>query len=321
MRFGETQQPNKSLWEVFGATARAVKTSTNGAQVPWKEDNLEQGHVLYATASPPTQTPVVVTPTREPYEPEMVEIPGGLFRMGDLQEDGYSEEKPVHTVQIESFMLGKYEITFGQFTAFTQSSGYQTKIEQGKSCYIYYHQTDGHPMVCISWHDVQAYIRWLNQKTGKIYRLPSESEWEYAARAGSKTKYHFDDNSDELCRYANVLDITAHKTYVNYGPIAECNDGYLNTAPVGMFSANAFGLHDMHGNVWEWVQDCWHSDYKDAPSDGSAWEKGNSADCDHRVVRGGDWYDTPKNVRSSGRGLNNPGNVGDDLGFRLARDL
>ena len=166
------------------------------------------------------------------------------------------------------------------------------------------------PVINVSWDDATAYAAWLSQQTGKKYRLPTEAEWEYAARAGSTTKYPWGDE--------------ASRDFANYGKDECCGglamgkDQWENTAPVGSFSANAFGLHDMHGNVWEWVQDCYHSSYEGAPVDGAAREQ---CDSSSRVLRGGSWIDYPTGVRSANRVGNSASITDYSYGFRLTQDL
>jgi formylglycine-generating enzyme required for sulfatase activity len=227
----------------------------------------------------------------------MVVIPAGSFEMGSNE---YTGEKPPHRVSIKSFALGKYEVTQGQWKAVMGSnpSGFK---ECGDNC----------PVEQVSWDGIQQYIQKLNASSGQQYRLPSEAEWEYAARAGTSSKYWWGD--------------TASHDYANYGKdeccdgLAQGRDKWVNTAPVGQFPANAFGLHDMHGNVWEWVQDYYHDSYSAAPSDGSAWEIGGEQK--YRVLRGGSWYFIPAVLRSAYRVGDSP-DVRDDYdGFRLARTL
>ena len=166
---------------------------------------------------------------------------------------------------------------------------------------------DNGPVINVSWNDAQLYIHWLNGKTGGGYRLPSEAEWEYAARAGSTTEYSWGD------------DIGSNRTNCDND---DCGDSYEYTAPVGSFPANAWGLHDMHGNVWEWVQDCWHESYAGAPNDGSAWIDitWTSGSCSLRVIRGGSWLNSARIMRSSYRATDNIWERLENVGFRVARD-
>ena len=233
---------------------------------------------------------------------EMVSIPGGTFRMGDLSGEGDDDEKPVHSVAVSAFQLGKYEVTVGQFRRFVTATAYRTDAERNANgndgCYAYtgdgwkwtwgrswrnpgYSMEDDQPVTCVSWNDVQAFIAWLAEQTGESYRLPSEAEWEYAARAGSTTKYHFGNAESQLCRYGNHGDTSTDYSDRN----RSCSDGIgERTAAVGRYQPNSYGLYDMHGNVWELVQDCFNENYTEAPSDGSAWTRG---DCSVRVTRGG----------------------------------
>jgi formylglycine-generating enzyme required for sulfatase activity len=174
------------------------------------------------------------------------------------------------------------------------------------------------PAIDVSWNDAtQQYLPWLSRKAGKTYRLLTEAEWEYAARAGATARYHFGDNERDLCTFGNVADLTGKQKYTTW-EFVNCRDGHIETAPVGSFRPNAFGLHDVHGNVWEWVQDCWNDNYDGAPSDGSARTTGN---CGHRVVRGGSWGHFPRYLRASGRKGDPVGVRWNDYGFRIARTL
>jgi formylglycine-generating enzyme required for sulfatase activity len=275
--------------------------------------------------------------------PEMMVIPAGSFMMGspDIEEGRQPDgrEGPVHEVRIGySFSLGKHELTRGEFSHFATASGYKTEAERSKGCAAWegkafaydasknwrapgFAQTDSHPVVCVSWNDAQAYLAWLNQKApGKGFRLPSEAEWEYAARAGQGTRYPWGDDLSysRICDFANGMDATS-KAQVPGLTIrsASCSDGHAYTAPVGSFKANAVGLYDMHGNAWEWVQDVWHENYRGAPSDGSAWLSGGEQAG--RVLRGGAWLYNPGDLRSAYRGFYAP-NVRINLtGMRIAR--
>tara|TARA_R110000782_G_scaffold27256_11_gene69147 strand:- start:438 stop:1745 length:1308 start_codon:yes stop_codon:yes gene_type:complete len=268
---------------------------------------------------------------------EMIEIPGGSFLMGTLE--GRKDEKPQHIVTVSTFEIGKYEVTVGQFKQFVEATAYLTDAETGagqqKGCFgdgggvdfgqkaglnwrePGYTQSDNHPVVCVSMNDANAYIDWLNKETGHNYSLPTEAKWEYAARSGSITDYHFGNSKSDLCLYANVYD-EAGKNVNSYGwRNAPCDDGEAKSAQVGQYKANPFGLYDMHGNVWEWVDDCWKSGYHDAPSNGAAYK---STDCTNRVTRGGSWYNIPLGVRSANRYWYEPTYRSFNLGFRLFRD-
>jgi formylglycine-generating enzyme required for sulfatase activity len=202
----------------------------------------------------------------------------------------YSNEQPQHAVSIQSFALGKYEVTQEQWYSLM---GNNPSIFKGRTL----------PVENISWDEAQEFIKKLNIKTGRKYRLPSEAEWEYAARAGSKTEYSFGDDPSQLTRFAWFSGGDSGKT----------------THPVGEKIANNFGLYDMHGNVWEWIQDCWNNNYLGAPTDGSAWSTG---DCSQRVERGGSWWFLdPQGLRSAWRHRDLTGYRDSSHGFRLARTL
>ena len=263
---------------------------------------------------------------------EMVPIPGGTFRMGDLSGEGYDSEKPVHTVTIRPFKLGKYEVTVGQFRRFVDATGYSTDAERDtddkQGCLIHtdgwvlgtswrnsgFSVGDNHPVVCVSWNDAQAFVKWLNGVAGDNYRLPTEAEWEYAVRAGSSTKYHFGNDESQLCRYANHAD-----RRTDFGRKNEsCSDGVgKSTAEVGRYQPNSYGLHDMHGNVSEWARDCWNDSYHGAPTDGITWTSG---DCSRRVVRGGSWYSHLSYLGSATRSWHYRATPTFSNGFRLAQD-
>ena len=273
--------------------------------------------------------------------PEMVVVPAGRFRMGDLAGFGTADERPVREVAIaRDFALGRHEVTVGQFRRFVLATGHRTDADRNpdKGCWtlelmtrkkwgwtvgrswgnLEYEIEEGQPVVCVSWSDAHAYVGWLRDRTGAPYRLPSESEWEYAARAGSGTKYHFGNDEARLCAYGNVLDGTVLPNGEVWINKATCSDGAVYPVRVGSYKANAFGLQDMHGNVLEWVQDCWNANYQGAPRDGSAWESG---DCSRRVLRGSSWNSVPRDLRSANREWNSSGNRNSFSGFRVARTL
>ena len=271
--------------------------------------------------------------------PEMVVVPAGRFRMGDLAGVGYEDERPVREVVIAyDFAVGRYEVTVGQFRRFVLTTGHRTDAERdaGKGCLtsevisrrsnwdrrswrsLEWEIAEDQPVVCVSWNDARAYVGWLGDRTGAPYRLPSESEWEYAARAGSETKYHFGNDEARLCAYGNLAD----ETVLPNGNMlqtdrAPCSDGAVYPTRVGSYKANAFGLHDMHGNVRELVRDC-YGDFRGAPNDGGA---STSGQCSWRVFRGGSWSDKPMFLRSAGRSLLDDVARMGNLGFRVARTL
>lgn len=267
--------------------------------------------------------------------PEMVVIPAGSFDMGG----SYSDEQPVHRVTLKAFAIGKKEVTVGEFRIFTNSSGYLTTAEQdsNKGCFAW-DAPDGRfvmpaernwknpgsaqnahqPVTCVSWDDAQAYIRWFNRQYGGNYRLPSESEWEYAARAGSDSAQPWGKDQSKACSYANVADQTPLASGQKWNDKLECSDGHWFTAPVASFPPNNFGLHDMMGNVWEWTQDCISESYVDAPSDGSSITSG---DCSRRILRGGSWSNYPTRVRYATRHGGKTAFPSNNNGFRLARTL
>ena len=227
------------------------------------------------------------------FGPEMVIVPRGTFRMGDISGDGFEYERPVHPVSFaQAFAIGRYAITFEEYDRFAQATKRRLPNDFGWG-------RERKPVVDVSWEDACVYAQWLSEQTGKPYRLPSEAEWEYAARAGTETAYWW---GDEIGTDRANCD----------GSGSQWSN--KQTAPVGSFPANLWGLHDTVGNVWEWVQDRWHGNYGNAPADGSAWEEGGG---EGRVLRGGSWNRVPRDARSSYRFGLGPGFRFDSLGFRL----
>jgi formylglycine-generating enzyme required for sulfatase activity len=287
-----------------------------------------------------------------PYCPDMVVVPAGSFMMGSSDPERewavkqgakqvlVDREKPQHPVEIaQSFAVGKYEITRGQFAAFVEATGHDT----GKGCWEWagglkvggwkenassswrspgFAQTDRDPVVCGSWEDAKAYIAWLSDRTGHQYRLLSEAEWEFAARANTTTMRPWGDDRDNKagCAYANGADLTAKGKFGDWRTMY-CRDGQVYTAPVGSYSANGFGLRDMIGNAWEWVEDCYHDEGyagEGRPNDGGAW---TSSGCSYRMSRGGSWDVEPGGLRSASRYGVGPDRQFDDIGFRVAKTL
>lgn len=227
--------------------------------------------------------------------PLMVVIPAGRFLMGSpIDEPGrLDSEGPQHEVRIaRSFALGVYAVTFSEYDYFCEITGRKLPEDYGWG-------RENRPVINVSWHDVQAYCEWLSEQTGQSYRLPSEAEWEYACRAGTKTPFNTGETIDSDQANSDMI--------------------HIGTLPVGSFAPNAFGLHDMHGNVWEWTQDCWHDNYDHAPDDGAAWLDKGSSDCNCRVVRGGSWSDAPQDLRSAHRFRLGTDDAYLFLGFRIAR--
>ena len=264
---------------------------------------------------------------------EFVFVPGGCFQMGQtetekaqlIKEVGeknyaswYADELPRHEVCLQGFWMGRYEVTNAQYRRFKKD--HDSQSYEGKSL-----NGDDQPVVMVSWNDAQAFLKQLNAaasvethgRASLQFRLPTEAEWEYAARGGTeKIRYWGDDpKHTQACAYANVADQSAKKLWTNW-TVHECDDDYAVTAPVGRFQPNAFGLYDMLGNVWEWCQDTYHENYNGAPNDGSAWgslgdEKAN------RLLRGGSWLINPNYCRSADRDRNDPDNRNDNVGARV----
>ena len=276
-------------------------------------------------------------------------IPAGEFLMGsglsaeaiaakfDTKALYYEDEHPQHRVQItKPFYLGQHEVTVGQFREFVRDSGYETEAEtDGEGGYGFnestgkldgrdtkynwkstgFAQTNSHPVVNVTWNDAVAFCSWLSRKEGMEYRLPTEAEWEYACRAGTRSLYHHGDNPEGLAFVGNVADGTAKAKFDGW-PTISAKDGYVVTAPVGQFRANGFGLYGMHGNVWEWCGDRYGRDYyKESPTTDPRGPSSGS----FRVTRGGCWSLSPQYARSAFRFGSSPDDRGDYMGFRVLR--
>jgi formylglycine-generating enzyme required for sulfatase activity len=278
--------------------------------------------------------------------PELLKVAPGSFVMGSSAEEEEREQippasrgaaTPQHRVTIAySFWMGRAPVTRDQYGAFVTA----TKRDVGPSCWGVgrdnkwqefkggswaepgFDQAGDHPALCVSHDDAQAYVEWLSSTTGKRYRLPSEAEWEYVARAGTSTARFWGDGRDEACRFANVADDTfwqEMKVPNTPGRYFACHDGYLFTSPVDAFAANPWGFHDMLGNVWERLSDCWHPTYEGAPVDGSTWAETGGGDCKQRIGRGGSRNSYPWTIRAANRDRDDAGNRHTSSGFRVVR--
>jgi len=246
--------------------------------------------------------------------PGMVVIPGGSFLMGSPADEPerFSDEGPQHRVTIRPFAIGRTEVTFAQYDRFAAATGREKPNDEGWG-------RGDRPVINVSWQDAQAYAKWLSGQTGQSYRLPSEAEWEYAARAGTSAPFRTGD-----CIHTDQANYNGNYDYNNCG--AKTGVYRRRTVPAGSLPANGFGLHEVAGNVYEWVEDCWHSSYMGgymgAPTDGSVWRESWGGDCARRVLRGGGWYDSPWGLRSANRyGFSADEANLNDVGLRLARML
>lgn len=279
--------------------------------------------------------------------PEMVALPGGSFTMGvprgeeereGVPADLRGRSEPQRRVAIApGLAMSRMPVTRGQFAAFVAATNHQTApgcwtfVNTGAT-YEYqerpdlswrdpgFEQGDDHPVVCVSWQDAAAYAAWLARSTARPYRLPSEAEWEYAARAGTTTARYWGDHAIGACENGNVLDLTLMRL-LNLDPRPQftfrCNDLYAYTSPVGSFRPNAFGLYDMLGNVWQWMQDCLNPSLEGQPADGSPRLYG---DCESRPLRGGSWGHLPWTVRAGNRMQGQATNRYTFAGIRVVRD-
>ena len=276
--------------------------------------------------------------------PEVVVIPPGTFTMGSdhmepMRDDELRPEGPVRSITIaKPFAVGRYEVTKAQFETFINATGYdptnacvtwggRDPVEgvtwQDPRLGVEPRDTD--PVVCVDWNDAKAYTQWLAERTGQPYRLPTEAEWEYVAKAGANTVWPWGEDPNQICEYGNVFDksgLTEPRSQSNSNAAAEaadCDDGVMLVAEVGQYKPNAFGLYDTIGNVWEWVEDCSLMLYTDGPLDGSAYQ--SVATCEKRAVRSGSWRSRISRHRPTFRGRDPADLAYYIFGFRIARDL
>ena len=331
------ENPCRSISDLLINVAGRVDDATHGEQLPWQHLMLTRPFALAECVTPPPAPPqqggeqtspllnqegtgVVscwenetpgATCKEDTTGMEFVYVPGGCFQMGSNDND-YDSEKPVHKVCLEGFWMGKYEVTNAQYRRFKPD--HKNYEYEGKSL-----NGDEQPVVMVSWNDAQALVAWLTKQGRGVFRLPTEAEWEYAARGGTETiRYWGDDpKHTQACQYANVHDRTSKQAFSGFTwQEHACDDGYAVTAPVGQFEPNAFGLYDMLGNVWEWQSDTYHDTYKDAPTDGSAWGSLGDEKA-KRLLRGGSWFNVPSFVRSALRYRLAPVLQSYNLGIRL----
>lgn len=351
------KEPVKPAPITPSTTAPPIKPTPNQLPKPttwkrWAGIALFAGAGLWGlnTFTPEGETPVTPNAKTQTVTPSTTSLPRlwtnsigmkfvriekGSFMMGstDSDQEASSDEKPQHRVNItKDFYMGQYEVTQDEFGAFVGATGYVTEAEKDGGCYVWNGSSwnkdanknwrtvfvgGTRPVVCVSHNDALAYVAWLNQKEGtNTYRLPTEAEWEYAARAGSRSKYSFGDDAAQLCQYGNLADASTDFSWK-----ASCNDGVgKETSVVGRYRPNTWGLYDVHGNVWEWVQDWYNPDYyKNSPSsDPSNLTKNSST---NRVLRGGSWSNLPQDLRSAYRSYINPSYRGSSVGFRLSKTL
>jgi formylglycine-generating enzyme required for sulfatase activity len=345
------QKPGIAIEEAFRDARVEVLQATNKEQIPWESSSLtgafqfnpgpkaaEPQVAAVAPAAPaPSAAPAAKTPEAPGPKvamckdcPEMVAIPAGSFMMGSpAGESGRQDnEGPQTKITVPAFSMGKNLVTRAQFAEFVQATGHAP----AKRCYADmngsgnfemtrqanfmntgFPQTDRDPVVCVSWADATAYAEWLAAATGKPYRLPTESEWEYAARGGATTSRYWGDDADDACEYANAADESAKRKYRNW-KIVDCDDGYAYTAPVGKFKPNKFGLYDMLGNVKQVVAGCLSNSIAEIPTDGSVGEES----CDQHPLRGSSWESWPHVMRLASRQYASTNEAGTHIGFRVA---
>ena len=300
----EIDQPGLRIEDVFKRVRSSVSRTSGGRQVPVEFTSLTADFYFLPPKPGTVQTATgVALPKLKPGQefkdcktcPLMVVIPKGKFVMGAKK--GKRDQKPAHEVTVErDFAIGKFEITFDQWDA-CKDEGACIDIVSDEGW-----GRERQPVMNVSWDDARQYVSWLSRRTGQAYSLPSEAQWEYAARANKTTAYAWGDSVGD-----------------NRANCKKCGSEWSGkqTASVGSFEPNGFGLHDMHGNVWEWTEDCWHSSYRKAPDDGSAWTTGS---CTMSVLRGGSWRDNDRAAQVTTRGRYGMGSRS-DFGFRVIRNI
>jgi formylglycine-generating enzyme required for sulfatase activity len=289
------------------------------------------------TSDPPDVVAATQAQSPAVAQDDMVLIPAGSFDMGSSEaetsrnhvpQEFAEHEHPSHKVNISAFLLATHDVTRGEFAEFVSATAYSSS-----GCHVWdgyqwldlaaaswrnpgFDQTARDPVVCVNRADIQAYITWRSKMTGRAYRLPTEAEWEYAARAGTTTSRYWGDDAAKQCAFANGAAESYSRRFPQEPDVNRaCSDGYVFTSPVGSFAPNPWGLFDMLGDVWQWTADCGNASFDGAPSDGSAWSSG---DCVHHVYRGGSWFDGPWLIRSATRNFGDVDRRFNGTGFRLA---
>jgi len=246
--------------------------------------------------------------------PELVEIPGGTFIMGDQVQAGDNDEVPVHNVTLKPFFISKYEISNKQYNAFLANTGHYSRSSTPAPDKADVNANK--PATNVSWQDAMDYTRWLTVKSGQSFTLPSESEWEYVARAGAMTLYVNGNKDEQLCSYGNIADesVAMAMQDTQEQNTTACSDGSAGVNTIGRYRPNNFAVYDMHGNVWEWTRDCYKDSYQNAFNDGRAVD---DASCIKRVIRGGSFQLPAKSARLSNREALNTGEKQTQVGFRI----
>lgn len=346
-------EPGIAIEETFRNARVDVLNATGEKQVPWESSSLTGAFYFQEGAAKAPAIVTVTTPAETssasksvaaavapggvikdcPACPELIAIPAGSFMMGATvnEADSSDVERPPTQISVPNFALGKTHVTRGQYATFIEQSGHKSddncwvEAGGGKNDFVRgknwrdpgFDQRDEDPVVCVSAADAEAYVKWLGKTSGNVYRLPSEAEWEYAARAGATGAYYWGGDVKNYCKFGNIADEAATKTYEGWN-VVDCDDGYVHTSPAASFEANAFGLYDMLGNVKQWVADCWNDDLEGIGPSAKARRTGN---CKMRAVRGSAWNGQPAIGRLAYREGNNVPTAYYNYGFRVARDF
>lgn len=303
--------PGLEIGQMLRRVRRDVLASTGQRQVPWESLSLTGDFYFLPGQGKEASATVQDTLADGSLGPEMVRLTARRFRMGDQQGVGRTDERPTFDIVLaQDLLIGRYEITFAQYDRFCDATQRPKPADSGRG-------RGNRPVINVTYADAAAYAQWLAAQTGQTYRLPTEAEWEYAARAGSQSSYAFGNNPKQLCQYANGADLTAQAS-LPVKQVTECQDGYTYTAPVGSFAANAWGLHDLHGNAWEWVEDGYRAKaYRRYAASGYQPPDNENG---RQVIRGGSWSDPPNALRSAARQGVKPTHQTSNLGFRVVRE-
>lgn len=240
--------------------------------------------------------------------PALVNLPAGTFIMGDQANSGDADEKPAHNVDVAAFSMGVTEVTWEQYQFFVSATGRNLPSDQGWG-------REKRPVINVSWEDANEYTKWLSAQTGDEYRLPTEAEWEYAARAQALSLYANGNAAEKLCDVANIADLSVTRAGLLWSEVTRCDDGVANqTASVASYSPNAYALYDMHGNVWEWVQDCYKASYQSMSA-----QRNTAELCAKRVIRGGSFQQPAQSARLSNRESMPQNEKSYQVGFRVVK--
>ncbi len=309
-----------------------IELSKSGYQTQRHWVQLSASQQVFSFTLLPAGAKPQPTTARPAVQPEMVSLTGGCFQMGSpMHEQGREDRERQHRVCVEGFAMGKHEVSVAEFRQFVEDTAYRTEAERQGGCSIWsgawrkeksaswmnpgFDQEPNYPVTCVSWNDARAYAEWLSTLSARHYRLPTEAEWEYAARAGITSSRYWGDGTHQACSFANAADHSFGEAHAVSWSVHDCRDGFVATAPAGHFQPNGFRLQDMLGNVWEWTCSAYDEHYR-----GGERRCGADKTSLPRVIRGGAWVSRPIRVRSASRHHARPSHRSTSIGFRLVRE-